>query len=155
MSGAYVPATPGPQFAGEKFRVTMALRAPYTIENIEGLESRWRSAAGAGTAAVVDNFNVSFPVNGVWKATVTYHIAAGGVFSLDAVGNLCTDVVAQVMNVLSLVVVTVEHWVVSAGEAIGAGVGAAIKPATDIVHEVLNPGVLILAVVGIFLLTRR
>lgn len=156
-TGTWVKADNGAQLPGETYRARMSLRAPYTVENIERLEAEFRRQARANGSIVVDSFVVTYPKKGVWTATATYHIGntpqahSFGVV-LDTIGTLCQDVVGFVISNTGLILTTVEKFVV---ETVSGVVSGVVDPLTKPIHEVLNPGVLILVVVGIFLVTRK
>lgn len=144
----------GAMVAGGRYRVVLSIRAPYSTENITNLESRWRSAAGLNGNFRVDSFVVSFPnAEGIWKATVSFtvletgHVASGN-FLVDGIGSVAQNIVSFIISSGALVLVEVQKFVVG----VVSGVTA---PVTDALHQVLNPGVLILVVVGIFLIVRR
>jgi hypothetical protein len=146
--------TGGPLVAGQKYRITLSIRAPYTIENIENLEARWKVVAGLNGNFTVNSFAVAYPNKaGVWTAKVdftvknTEHVSTGN-FVLDGIAKIAQDTVSFIIGAGALILTTIEKFVVG---VVGGVVDAAIKP----VKEILNPGVLILAVVGIFLIVRR
>ncbi len=59
MSAGYVPVADGEhRVPGTKYRATLQLRCPYTAENVEKLESRWRSLTGASAHYALDHFKV-------------------------------------------------------------------------------------------------
>lgn len=148
MSGRYVEAT-GALVPGDKCRVRLTLNAPYTDENIQGVEDTWRSMAGVAGNVRTDQVLVHFPKGGRWIVDVDYTVTRG--FSLDEIGTFCQDVIANVISSAALVGTQVLKWVTDSVVAVGEGVGKAVAP----VVSALNPGLLVLAVVGIFLLTRR
>ena len=148
---SYAPVANGEQLVpGTQYRATLKIRAPYTVENIEQLEARWRKMTGAGSHFMLDHFKVSYPDKaGVWTVTVEYHVREGsGVVVLDNIANLARNVVSFVISSAALILTTVEKFIVDTATGL---VDAGMKP----LGAVLNPGVLILAVVGIFLITRR
>lgn len=152
MSAGYVAVASGESLTpGTQYRATLHLRAPYTSENIAKLESRWRQLTGAGSHFELDKVRATYPdrKTGRWTFVIEYHVRAGsGVVLFDNLANLARNVVSFVIDSAALVLTVVEKFVVDTATGL---VNAAMAP----VHEVLNPGVLILAVVGIFLITRR
>lgn len=153
MSDTLVTAPDGPLVAGTKYRITLSIRAPYSIENIENLEARWKTVAGLNGNFRLDVFNTHYPVGGIWKVVIDFtvlatdHVAAGN-FVLDGIGRIAQDTVSFIIGSAALVLTTVQKFVVGT-------VSGVVDAATTPIHEILNPGVLILAVVGIFLIVRR
>jgi hypothetical protein len=135
---------------GALYRITMKIRAPYTVENIERLEAGWRLDAGVTGSITIESFTVSFPVGGVWKATVEYRVKKSATFgfNVDSIGRIATDLISTIMSAVALVFTSVEKFTVDTVSGVAGAVAGPIK-------EVLNPGVLILVVVGIFLIVRR
>lgn len=144
-----VPATPGVQLPGMKYRVTGSIRAPYTVQNIEGLEKRWNTFARGGRFHI-DRFAVSFPnADGVWKVTVDYTVGEAAdplnnPFTLDSIGTIFQNIISTLISPIALLLTQVQQFVVGT-------IGGVLDKAKDAAHEVLNPGVLILVVVGIAL----
>ena len=144
-------ASAAQQKPGERYRLVANLRAPYTIENIERLEEEWRRRSISAHIRVTQ-FLVHFPNKfGVWSVEIRYEVLpfdVAGPFKLllDDIGRLCQNVVASVIGPLVMTALTVQKEVVAA--VAGAGDALGHLP-------VFNPGFVVLAVVGIFLITRR
>lgn len=145
----------GAQKSGEHYRVLTNIRAPYTIENIERIEDEWRRRA---VAAGLDITSVQafYPVSGQWRVEVRYTVLPFDVFGgiklfADDVGRLAQNIIAGVVNATALASVVIEKEVVAVAGAAGTAAAAAVGPLTN----AINPGVLVLVVLGIFLVTRR
>lgn len=154
-TGSYVQVTHGVLQPGGKYRVSMSIRAPYTDENIQGLEAKWRQLAGVAPDVVVDAFTVHFPnrSTGVWVATSDFHVpgsasTVGPSFgtAISGIGEMCQAAVRAIIGDVALLLTTVEQFVATL-------VTDVTNAAANTVNKtVLNPGVLILAVVGLFLI---
>lgn len=158
-AGTYQDVTGGKLVPGQKYRVVMSLRAPYTDENIEAIETGWKGMTGIKDNVTVDSVTVSFPkpappALGTWNATIVFHVketseVKSGNFDIGSIGDACQAFIRGIISDVALLLTTVQQFITDT-------VGKTLDTAADALNKsVLNPGVLILAVVGIFLIVRR
>lgn len=143
------------QYVGQSYRMRQDIRLAYNALVVDAWETAWRINAAAKGDITIDRFEVIPPAIGVWAPNTVppwtlityYHVNPKPELSqagFDPRGIIVlAGLVVAGLAITALASQRLEKLVTTAGEQ-----------TKSVVHELLNPGVLVLVVVAIFLITR-
>jgi len=145
---------------GQRYRLTMTVRAPYTVANIQKLEDALRLKVGVENLAeslllkrsiTIEGFQASYPSGQTggtptWKFTMTFVKTGGGTPLFVIIGAVA------LIATLAILCAVVGHTVEKEGTKIGGLIGDAKDAA---VSTVFNPFFLIAAVIVVLAVKGR